>query len=73
MALKLGHDKTLPKPKIFDTSIKFKPAPEPTNIIWENMHFSVRKIRTRALVSVGVLAFSLLVAFAIFFILKTEL
>ena len=51
--------------------LKFSPAPEPTNIIWENLHWSKKVKGFRTLVSLGVVAIALLIAFAIFFILKT--
>lgn len=53
--------------------LKFSPAPEPTNIIWENMHMTKKVKGFRTLVSLGVVVLALLVAFAIFFILKTQL
>lgn len=33
-----GNIKDIPIPKILDSRVVFKQAPEPTNIIWENMH-----------------------------------
>ena len=54
-------------------SYPFKPAVEPTNIIWENSHFSFTHIVTRSIIVISIIAFLLLGAFAIFFFLKKGL
>jgi len=48
----------------------FNPAVEPTNIIWENSHYSLTHILTRLAVVVSIVFFLLLAVFFIFFYLK---
>ena len=56
--------------KIFDTRIKVEPAPEPSNIIWENRHISDREQnRNKCFVTLGIL-FLLGIAFVIFVLAK---
>ena len=56
--------------KICDTRIKVEPAPEPSNIIWENRHITDREQnRNKCFVTLGIL-FLLLIAFVIFAVAK---
>ena len=52
--------------KFCDTVIKVKPAPEPSNIIWENRHFTrKKKLRNKIIVAFVILCL-LGLAFALF-------
>ncbi|CAI2375497.1 unnamed protein product [Moneuplotes crassus] len=51
----------------------FSPAVEPTNIIWENSHYSWTHIFTRLAIVISIMFILLIIAFAIFFYLKRGL
>jgi RNA recognition motif-containing protein len=51
----------------------FKPAVEPTNIIWENSHFSLTHIIWRSVLVISAIVILLLLSFLLFFYLKIGL
>ena len=58
--------------KFCDTLIKVKPAPEPSNIIWENRHITPNvQLRNKIIVSFGILCL-LGLAFALFTFAKIK-
>jgi len=52
------------------TPLKFKPAPEPSNILWENRHVTRKQQMWRALGVWVIIFFILAIAFVIFVVLK---
>ena len=52
---------------------KYKPAVEPTNIIWENSHFSLTHILTRSIIVISIICLLLMLSFIVIFYFKTGL
>lgn len=48
---------------------KFKPAPEPTDIIWENRHWTYSQIKTRESIAYGSVVVMLLLSFYLIYYL----
>ena len=58
--------------KFCDTVIRVKPAPEPSNIIWENRHITPNvQLRNKIIVAFGILCL-LSLAFALFTFAKIQ-
>lgn len=59
-------------PKLLGTPILFEEAVEPSNIIWENTHFTTKQQTIRKVIVTFLVALVLLGAFALFAFLKIK-
>lgn len=68
----MGKSKTKPVMKLFDYPVTFRAAPEPSNVIWENLEVTGPTMKKRQCISYLWIGAFILVCFLLITILKVQ-